>query len=638
MIIYIIPLLCCLSVVSVYADQTFLVTSLGNIFLIHEQHSMHNATVSPTPHFITKMFNGFYLIGTTHNAKAINFDATYVIPSSVSQSSSSIYGVIRDVYTQNIVDNHGPYIYENGRLHLSTFGLPHVLQTIHYKIYNGTSTYYASSNHVTFGGNGTAVYALKNITHGGQNIDDFLVERICYSTPCGSITMAKSNHNLLTYTGSLQDAGLYDTIHLGSKAVRINEDYYIIADTTAGPVRLKVVEYDPNKFQIRNMPLGVAYVISTNFDIPMWPFTYKFPGCCHSPSYTMPAFKAGLQTGHSIVSYDSDSLAHKAGDRGIIQVRTYTDTLWYKGYMADYWLVFDHINNRIIKTAKSPSMLITATAYLVIPATVDTTLSDMSLNKISCSTRKISLAYLEGIIPAGQSIRIPAIPAHPILCMSSDGSPHIIPFNIIQESAQATPIRPASHNTTITSQPELIPCVSCTHDKMQSDMGGTAISSGVVMSSQDGAMEISLVGQATYSGIITRTWTSTQATSTVSFWDPQVIVRDGGSPVISWYLNGILVEFDTVQCKQISHTNDTVHSIQQGGHTIHRWSYEYAHTCEVDIDVHHVMQVKSGDTIQVTIHASPDIVVRTDDHNNNNIIDTIQQHAKISGIIVKTYG
>ena len=97
MIIYIIPLLCCLSVVSVYADQTFLVTSLGNIFLIHEQHSMHNATVSPTPHFITKMFDGFYLIGTTHNAKAINFDATYVIPSSVSQSSSSIYGVIRDV-------------------------------------------------------------------------------------------------------------------------------------------------------------------------------------------------------------------------------------------------------------------------------------------------------------------------------------------------------------------------------------------------------------------------------------------------------------------------------------------------------------------------------------------------------------
>ena len=628
-----------------YGDQVFLVTSLGNMFLVHEQHPFVkiNNTISVTPHFVPKAFDGFYLTGQPRNADAIHFDATYRIPAITSQSPSSVYAAVQGPYTKSTVNNSGPYVYQNGYLKLSTFGLPHILHAIYYKIYDGAPTYHAGSNYVTFGGNGTAAYTLQYVTYNNRAVDKFLVERICYATPCGHITMAKSGNNLLTYTGTLQSAALYDTIQLGNRPAIVDKDHYIISDTSSGGVRLKVAEYDPDTFQIRNMPRGTAYIIqdtaSSQIDaLPFWPFSYAAPSCCDAPHYTIPVHRAGLQTNHgAAISYDSDSLSEKTGSRHAIQVLTFTDTIWHRGYGANYWLVFDHINDHIIKTRDVSSMFIATPAYAAIPTSTDSALSDISLNKVGCSTKDIPLPYMEGTIQAGQILHIPAIPTHHILCLVDDGASHKIPYNTIQETSHTIPVRPTAHNITSVAPPDIIPCISCAHNTIQTKMGGTAISSAVTISSQDGIMDTSVSGYGTYDSTLTRTWTTTKPSSSVSFWNPEVVVRDGGSAHVSWYRNGMLVHSDKIHCERASYSDDTRRTIQQGMHVIHQWSYKYIHKCNSDIDAYHSIHVKQGDIIQVTLEISPDIAMRMDDHNNAGTSDTTMQHAAIGGIVVKSY-
>ena len=270
-------------------------------------------------------------------------------------------------------------------------------------------------------------------------------------------------------------------------------------------------------------------------------------------------------------------------------------------------------------------MFISTPVYAAIPTSTDSALSDISLNKVGCSTKDIPLPYMEGTIQAGQILHIPAIPTHHILCLVDDGASHKIPYNTIQETSHAIPVRPTAHNITSVAPPDIIPCISCAHNTIQTKMGGTAISSAVTISSQDGIMDTSVSGYGTYDSTLTRTWTTTKASGSVSFWNPEVVVRDGGSAHVSWYRNGMLVHSDKIHCERASYSDDTRRTIQQGMHVIHQWSYKYIHKCNSDIDAYHSIHVKQGDIIQVTLEISPDIAMRMDDHNNTGTSDTTMQ-------------
>ena len=419
-----------------YGEQTYVLTGLGNLFVV-DGHVSPNGT--DALHVEPREFEGFFLAGGRHDAEIVPFRDTYHIPYVVAADSNSVYAAVRDTYVSSVVPNHGTYLYRNGHLELSTFGLDHVLGTLYGRIFEGPASWRSGTHYTTFDGGGRGAYTLQHVTYDGEAVDDFLVHAVCYVPPCGSITAAKSHDNLLTFLGTLEQARLYDVVQLGAEPVILSEDYYIIADTANGTVRLRAAAYDYDTFQIRWMPNGTAYTISALPSVEWWPAGNI--SCCQTPPDPVTVYRAGVQTGSDVISYGSDSLSGGQGSHDI-EARTYQDVLWWSGKAEGGWLLFDHVNGTVVRFAGSPDAVELPGMYARVPAPVGAVLSGVSLARDACDTPPyVRMPYLDGETPPEGSVLVPAVPGYSVLCMEVDGVLHALPLrNMVGHRAPRAPV------------------------------------------------------------------------------------------------------------------------------------------------------------------------------------------------------
>lgn len=406
-----------------YGEQTYVLTGLGNLFVV-DGHVSPNGT--DALHMEPREFEGFFLAGGHHDADIVSFHDTYHIPYVVAADSDSVYAAVRDTYVSSVVPNHGTYLYRNGHLELSTFGLDHVLGTLYGRIFEGPASWRSGAHYTTFDGGGRAAYTLQYVTYDGEAVDDFLVHAVCYVPPCGSITAAKSHDNLLTFLGTLEQARLYDVVQLGSEPVILSEDYYIIADTANGTVRLRAAAYDYDTFQIRWMPNGTAYAISGLPSVEWWPAGNI--SCCRAPPDSVTVYRAGVQTGSDVISYGSDSLSGGQGSHDI-EARTYQNVLWWSGKAEGGRLLFDHVNGMVVRFAGSPDAVELPGTYARVPAPAGAVLSGASLAKDTCGMPPhIRMPYLYGETSTEVFVLVPTVPGYPMLCVEMDGTVQALPL------------------------------------------------------------------------------------------------------------------------------------------------------------------------------------------------------------------
>lgn len=627
--------------ISAYADQTFLLTDLGNLFLVEPPYRTHtpNGTVTPTPHLMYHAPEGFFVVGDERNAKPVVFQSMYHVPSDISDSHAT-YAWIRDTSsTSSTVPNSGPYLYKGGHLYLSTEGLPQVLgRSIPHEIFEGVPTYASHTGYLYLGGNGTAAYSLKNVRYGGESIDHFLIERRCNTTPCGTVTLAASTVSLLGYTGSLDTAPLYDEITLGNAPVIVSEDHYIIADTGQGPVRLRVVEYDPNLFEIRGMPPGVAYIIrdAGDDDTYEWPpKSWASHGCCYTPHQISSVLRAGIQLASSTISYDSDVIAPNLGFRGDVTIEMYDVSAQWSGRLAGKWLLADHKNNRFVSFPGSPAQILAPETYIQVPTAVRMYAEDVALAIQSCSGYVRHLPYLQGFVSAGGSMHIPVMPRYDTVCMKVNGVDIIIPYTDIIESVETLSLGSYQGNYTISGMPASIPCVRCGHDIMRLSMEDGALLHASTVAVQDGTISLHVTGNAWYSASNVRTWDTNLAVSDISYWSPTVTVRDYGAPVISVYHNGIHHESYTIRCTPVSHQSDSHQRISVSGISVYRWEWSYSHVCDTSVGASFFVPVSGGDILDVTLRISPDVALRTAKVAGTQ--DNGYQEVSADAILIKSY-
>ena len=146
-----------------YGEQTYVLTGLGNLFVV-DGHVSPNGT--DALHMEPREFEGFFLAGGHHDADIVSFHDTYHIPYVVAADSDSVYAAVRDTYVSSVVPNHGTYLYRNGHLELSTFGLDHVLGTLYGRIFEGPASWRSGAHYTTFDGGGRAAYTLQYVTYG----------------------------------------------------------------------------------------------------------------------------------------------------------------------------------------------------------------------------------------------------------------------------------------------------------------------------------------------------------------------------------------------------------------------------------------------------------------------------------------
>ena len=392
-----------------YGEQTYVLTSMGNLFVVDGYATPNGTGAHMEPHG----FEGFFLAGGRHDADIVSFNDTYRIPYVVAADSGSVYAAVRDTYVSSVVPNHGTYLYRNGHLELSTFALEHVVRSMYGRVFEGPASWRGSIDYTTFYGGGKAAYTLQYVTHDGEAIDDFLAQMVCYVPPCGSITAAKSYDNLLVFSGTLEQARLYDIVQLGAEPAILSEDHYIIVDTTNGTVRLRAAAYDYDTFQIRWMPNGTAYTISGLPSVEWWPAGNI--SCCRTPPDSVTVYRAGVQTGSDTISYGSDSLAGGQGSHDI-EARTYQDVLWWSGRAEGDRLLFDHVNGIVVRFAGSPDAVALLGTYARVPAPAGTVLSGVSLAEDACDTPPyIEMPYLYGETTM-ESVLVPAVPGYSAMC------------------------------------------------------------------------------------------------------------------------------------------------------------------------------------------------------------------------------
>jgi hypothetical protein len=405
-----------------YGEQTYVLTGMGNLFVVDGYVSPNGTDALQ---MVPREFEGFFLAGGRHNADIVSFNDTYHIPYVVAADSGSVYAAVRDTHVSSVVPNHGTYLYRNGHLELSTFGLDHVLGTMYGRIFEGTASWRGGVDYTTFYGGGRAAYTLQYVTYGGESIDDFLAHAVCYVPPCGNVIAAKSHDNLLVYSGTLEQARLYDIVQLGAEPVILSEDHYIIADTANGTTRLRAAAYDYDTFQIRWMPNGTAYTISGLPAVEWWPAGNI--SCCRTPD-SVTIYRAGVQTGSDVISYGSDSLSGGQGSHDI-EARTYQDVLWWSGKVEGGRLLFDHVNDMAARFAGSPDVVELPGTYARVPAPAGSILSGVSLARDACDTPPyVRIPYLDGETPPERSVLVPAVPGYSMLCMEVDGVSHALPL------------------------------------------------------------------------------------------------------------------------------------------------------------------------------------------------------------------
>lgn len=626
---------------SAYADQTFLLTELGNLFLVEPPYLSvaPNGTVTPTPHMAYHTPEGFFLVGSERNAMPLVFQSSYHVPDSTA-NSHTIYAWIGDTDSaSSTVPNHGPYQYRNGHLYLSSEGLPQVLgRYIPHQIFEGTPTYLSGTGYMYLGGNGTAAYSLKNIRYGGESIDHFLIERRCPTTPCGTVTLATSTSPLLRYTGALAAAPLQNEITLGNTPVIVTEDYYIIADTGQGPVRLRVVEYDPNLFEIRGMPPGMAYIIRESdsegtFDWP--PKAWASHGCCYTPHEISSALRAGIQRASSVISYDSDIISPSRGFRGDVIVEVYDISAQWSGRLAGKWLLADHRNDRLVSFSGSPAQILAPETYIQVPAAVRMYVEDVALGIHSCSGTVRYLPYLQGFVSAGEAISVPVIPRYDTICMKVNDVDVVLPYQDIIESVETLSLGSYHANHTISGIPVSIPCVACGYDIMRLSIDQGVLLHASTVAVKDGMISLHITGNVRYSVSNVRTWDTNMAVSDISHWSPTVTVRDQGMPVISVYQNGIHYDSYTVRCTPISHQSDSYRHISVSGISIYRWEWSYSHVCDLPVSASFLVPVSGGDILDVTLRIGPDIALGTSEVAGTQ--DAGYQYVSADAILIKSY-
>lgn len=624
-----------------YSDQTFLLTELGNLFLVEPpyQSVTPNGTVTPTPHLAYHAPQGFFLVGSERNAKPLMFQSSYHVPDSVATSQAT-YAWIGDASsTSSTVPNHGPYQYRSGHLYLSAEGLPQVLGGyIPHQIFEGAPTYLSGTGYLYLGGNGTAAYSLKNVRYGGESVDHFLIERRCPTTPCGTVTLATSTISLLSHTGTSDTAPLQNKITLGNAPVVVTEDYYIIADTGQGPVRLRVAEYDPNLFEIRGMPPGTAYVIreadpGDTFDWP--PKAWASHGCCYTPHEILSALRAGIQRVSSTISYDSDIISPNRGFRGDVTVEMYDISAQWSGRLAGKWLLADHLNGRLVSFSGSPSQILAPETYIRVPAAVRAYVEDVALSIHSCSGAVRYLPYLQGFVSAGSSVSIPVMPRYDTICMKVNGLDVVLPYQDMIESVETLSLGSYIANHTISGPPASIPCVRCGHDTMRLSIDQGALLHASTVAVQDGMISLHVTGNVWYGVSNVRTWDTNLAVSDISHWSPTVTVRDQGMPVISVYQNGIHYDSYTARCTPVSHQSDAYQRIGMSGISVYRWEWSYSHVCDSSVGASFLIPVSGGDILDVTLRISPDIALGTVEVAGTQ--DNGYQHVSADAILIKSY-
>lgn len=636
----------------VHAEQVFLLTGLGNMFPVEPHHLVRlpEGTVGLSPHLVQHTHDGFFVIGDPLDAQPLVFGSIYHVPPMVAGDGRSIYALVRGDPQVNLIPNRGPHWYDNGRLTLSTNGLEHVLrQALPSRAFSGEPAYWPGSGYMTFHGNGTAAYLLRTVTHNGVPVDHFLVEATCPGHPCGSVLAAKSHDRLLIFGGNLSDARLYDTVRLDGRPRVITQDHYLIADTTSGDVRLRVVAYDGSRLEIRNLPRGTAYLITeagqplalygTGQAHPWWQVAHAAHGCCYTDHTILPALRAGLQAGSGTISYDSDVLASSPGERQDILVRTYADdVLWRQARLAGGWLLFDHHNDRVVRLSGTPERVISANMYVKVPSASGTTLSEVGVARYDCGFHPRGLGYLWGRIPPGGSASIPVVPGYPMICLHADGIPAVIRYAEMAEETETIPLRPASSEGPVPGAPRPVPCVSCGYRLLHLESGIEAASHVSTISPRDGPISVSVSGFSEYRLNTTRTWESTRPTLDVSHWAPGVTIRDDGSATISVYRNGILADSTVVPCRAISEQSTGHSATIVSGTITHHWSWTHDYSCSSRIDAQLTILASAGDIIDVTVSVRPDVLVHSADRHATGLADTGHESASVGGILVKSYG
>ena len=406
-----------------YGEQTYVLTSMGNLFVVDGYVTPNGTGARMEPH----EFEGFFLAGGYDDADIVSFNDTYHIPYVVAADSGSVYAAVRDTYVSSVVPNHGTYLYRNGHLELSTFALEHVLGTLYGRIFEGPASWRGGTDYTTFYGGGRAAYTLQYVTYDGKAVDDFLAHTVCYVPPCGSITAAKSYDNLLVFSGTPEQARLYDIVRLGAEPAILSEDHYIIVDTANGTVRLRATAYDYDTFQIRWMPNGTAYTISGLPAVEWWPAGNA--SCCRAPPDSVTVYRAGVQTGSDTISYGSDSLAGGQGSRHNIEARTYQDVLWWGGKVEGSRLLFDHVNDMVVRFAGSSDAVALPGAYARVPAPAGAVLTGVSLAGDACDAPPyVRMPHLYGETPSEGSVLVPTVLGYSVLCVEVDGAMHTLPL------------------------------------------------------------------------------------------------------------------------------------------------------------------------------------------------------------------
>ena len=621
-----------------YGDQSYVLTGLGNLFAIHGDPAAPPGGASGmTVRIVPHAFDGFFLAGDRLHATALSFHHTYRIPAGAAADPGSVYAAVRDPHVNSIVANHGTYTYRNGHLELSTQGLDHVLSAMYGRVFAGSPSYWSGSEYVTFHGDGTAAYTLRFVTHNGKDVDDFLAHVVCYSQPCGTITAAKSRDDLMTFPGTLGQARLYDVVALGADPVIISEEHYIIANSTAGNLRVRAVPYDYDTFQIRGMPAGIAYTIS---ELPSAGRAGgRAPqGCCHTPHEPVPAYRAGLQTGQGAISYYSDSLASAAGARHDVDVKTYSDVLWWSGRAAGSHLIFDYVNYNITRLPGPAGMAILPGAYIRVASSAGAALTDVRLAGSDCGgAPQFRMPHLSGVLPPGGGEYVPAAPGYGVLCVEMDGVEHAIPYRDMDGGAVAVPLPPRVYNGTAPPVPDASPCITCGHEMLQLRHDAGIYSHASVVAVRNGTMEVTVTGHGSYHSNTTRTWNTTHSAASVSHWAPSLMVRQDGSPTVSVYRNGALAEEVRSPCEMDSRFYSA--RTTQAGNAAHPyvWSHGHLYACEADVMSRVGVGVAAGDIIEVVLRVAPDMVYQTAGRDAAGAADAGNMAAKTGGTVLVSY-
>ena len=616
--IYIILLLLLL-VVPAAADQAYLLTGLGNLFVVEMPVSVvfPNGTVNQSPQTVRIDADVFFVTGRPHDAQPVLFDSVYHPGISY---GDAVHGMVSGTPHTSVVPGHGPYAYRNGIITSSTAGLDHTLDApLPRRIYEGAQQYWHSSQYTIFQGNGTAVYSLSG------EPQHMLAERVCHAQPCGSITLARSHRNLLLYPGDPAGAPLYDTIHLGAHPTIISNQHYVIAETAAGAAGMRAVPYDYNKFEVRGMPAGTAYIMTPNDgSYQEWWDAHALHGCCYSPHHPAPHIRAGLQVSGDTISYPSTN--------GTILFLSYPGTLWGEG---PGWLLFDHHNGQAVKFA-GPAKLVLAGTYVRIPYSTQADISDVIIAQDCAAGPRRTLAYLAGQMEAGGHIMVPVVPGYPVVCIISGGLQSSLPVQGITEGDRTAAFEPRHLNVTGTDPPRILPCTSCGHDLAYADMQPDASSHVGTIAAHTGTLILDIDAQTRYDLSLQRTWSSDRPHD-ISHWSPQTTTLDAGGAHVSVYRNGHLADTHHTACDAESshHTSHTTYRV--GSVYVYGWTWEYTHTCTTQVAARLHIPAEAGDIIDVIIRADPRILARTAAHDASGITDTTTHHTTLGGLVVKSY-